>query len=180
WSKLRDASQQGIDPRPHIHFVRPLPVERLLQNVHRLQAQIHHRRRGFQFSLAQAPDQILDAVSNRSQSLQPDLRRRTLDGVNGAKQFVDLFRIVVAFQRNQAVTDDLKVLFRLRLEEFKNFVRNFVVRRQRVKIRSRRRRDNRLLKFLSGERLLGFRLRKVQRRRLRGKRKAIALLENGD
>ena len=82
-------------------------MERLLQSVHGLKTQIHHCRRWFNLSIAQTADQILDAMGNRSQSLEPDLRRRTLDRVNRAKQLVYFFRIVIAFQRNEAITDNL-------------------------------------------------------------------------
>jgi len=100
--------------------------------------------------------------------------------VNGAKEFIDLLRIVVAFQRNKAIADDLEVLFRFRLEEFKDLVRHFFVQRQRVKVGARRCSGNGPIELLHNESLTHFRLGKIQWRWFRWKREAIALLENGD
>jgi hypothetical protein len=81
------------------------------------------------------------------------LRRRTFYRVNGAKQFVDLFRIVVALQRNKAIADNLEMLLRFRLEKLKDLVRHLVVQWQRVKVRPRRCSDNGLRDLLRGESL---------------------------
>jgi len=52
----------------------PLPVKRLLQNIHGLKTQIHDGgRRRFNLSVAQTADQILDAVCNCSESLRPTI-----------------------------------------------------------------------------------------------------------
>src|SRR5260370_33096618 len=66
------------------------------------------------------------------------------------------------------------------LKELQDLVRHFFVRRQCVKVRARRRGYNRFMEFLRSELLTRFRLGKVQRRRFRGERKAIALFENGN
>ena len=55
-----------------------------------------------------------------------------------AKELIDFFGIVVAFERNQAIADHLQMLFGFRLEEFQYFVRHFFVRGERVKIGARR------------------------------------------
>jgi len=49
--------------------------------------------------------------------------------VNGSKEFVDLFRIVVAFQRDKAIADNLEMLLCFRLEKLKDFVRHRFVKR---------------------------------------------------
>ena len=97
-SKFRNSPQQGVDSGAHLGFVSPLPMKRLLQNVYRLKAQIHNSRRRLDFAVTQTANQILDAVRDATEPLQPHLRRRTLYGVNCAKQLVDFFGIVVAFQ----------------------------------------------------------------------------------
>ena len=66
-------------------------------------------------------------MGDGAEPLQSDLRCGAFNGVNRAEKFVDFFRIVVAFEREQAVTDDLQMLFRLRLEELQNFRGYFVV-----------------------------------------------------
>ena len=81
--------------------------------------------------------------------------------MNGAKEFIDLLRTVVAFQRNEAIADDLEMLFRFRLEELKDLVRHLFVQRQRVKVRARRRRGNGLVEFLHSESLTHFWLGKI-------------------
>jgi hypothetical protein len=95
-------------------------------------------------------------VSNGPQSLQPDLSGGSFDRVNGAKQFVNLFRIIVSFQRNKAIADDLKMLFRFRLEKLKNLFRDLLVRRQCVEVRARRCGGYGLMEFLNGESLTSF------------------------
>ena len=91
-------------------------------------------RRRLQFAVAHAANQIFDAVSDCSQPLQADLSRRTFYSVNCPEKFINFFRIVVAFERQQAIADNLEMLFRFRLEEFQNLRRHLVVERQRVKI----------------------------------------------
>ena len=117
---------------------------------------------------------------------KPDLRRRTFDGVNGAKEAVDFFRIVVAFERKQAVADDLEMLFCFGLEKFQDFVGDVIVRGQGVEIgtcEAGLRRSG----ILRCGREVADRLRsdgighaEIERRRLWRKRKAIAFLESGN
>src|SRR6266436_849448 len=121
-------------------------------------------------------------MRNGSQSFQTDLCGGAFYRVNGAKQFVDLFRIVVAFKRDKAIADDLKVFLRFRLEELQYLIRNLVVRRQRIEVRACCRSDNRVARLLLSESLPQIRLGlgKVQRWCFRWKRKPIALFENRD
>ena len=72
------------------------------------------------------------------------------------------------------------MLFCFWLEKFKDFVRDFLVQRQRIEIRAGRRSDNGLLDFFRSKLFTGFRLGKIQRWRFRWKRKAITVLENSD
>ena len=65
---------------------------------------------------------------------QSNLCSRTFYGVNSAKQAVNVFRIIVAFKREQAIAHNLQVFFGFRLEEFVNFVRHFVVGGQCIEI----------------------------------------------
>src|SRR5262249_14149092 len=101
--------------------------------------------------------------------------------MNCAKQLVDLFWIVIALKRKQAIAHDLQMLFGFRLEELQNLCRDFVVFRQRIKIGTRRRRNN-FWFFLTDQRGcgIGARGRKIQWRWLDGERKAIPLLERGN
>src|SRR5437879_2256529 len=72
------------------------------------------------------------------------------------------------------------MLFCFWLEKFKDFVRDFLVQRQRIEIRAGRRSDNGLLDFFRSKLFTGFRLGKIQRWRYRWERKAITVLENSD
>src|SRR5215472_6842318 len=116
-SQRCDFAEQGIDALAHFGFVGPLAMKRFLEDVHRFQADVHDRWRRMQFTVAQTTDEIFDAVRDAAKTLEADLGGRTFDGVNGAEEPVDVFRIVVAFEREQAVTDDLQVLFGFGLEE---------------------------------------------------------------
>ena len=73
-------------------------------------------------------------MSDGSEPLQADLSRRTLDRVNRSEQAIDFFRIVVALQRNQAIADNLKMLFGFGLKKLKNFGADFVIGWKRVEI----------------------------------------------
>src|SRR5260370_9412742 len=105
-------------------------------------------------------------MRNGSQSFQTDLRGGAFYRVNGAKQFVDFFRVVVAFQRNKTIADYLEMLFRFRLEKLQDLVRNLIVRRQRIEVRACCRSANRGARLLPGESLLHISLATVQRWRL--------------
>ena len=72
------------------------------------------------------------------------------------------------------------MLLRFRLEEFKDFVRHLIVRRQRVKVRARWCCRNGRVDLLGGKPFTRFRLGKVQRGRFRGECEAIALFEIGN
>src|SRR5579863_7351253 len=119
-------------------------------------------------------------MSDGAKTFQADLGRGTFYRVNGAEQFVDLFGIVVALEGNQAIADNLEMLFGFRLEKFQNFVGNFIVRGQGIEIGARGSRDGDLC-FLVGRVLrIRIRLRIVERRRLDRESKTITLLEGSD
>ena len=137
-SKLRDAAEQGIDAGAHFHFIGPLAMQRFLQDVDGFQAKVDDGRRRLDFAVTQAADQVFHAMGNRAKTLQSHLRSGTLHGVNRAEELVDLFGIVVALKRNQAIAHDLQMFFGFRLEEFQNLVRRL------RRLRARRQSTNRL------------------------------------
>src|SRR5271163_2122182 len=75
-------------------------------------------------------------MGDGAEAFQADLSGGTLYRVDGAEELVDFFRIVAAFKRDQAVADDLQVLLVLGLKEFQDFIGDFVVRGQRIKVRA--------------------------------------------
>ena len=125
-------------------------------------------------------------MGNRAEPAKADLRGRTFDGMNGAEKAIDFFRIVVAFERKQAIADDLEMLFGFGLEKFQDFVRDFIVRGQGVEIGTSEaglRRSG----ILRCGREVGDRLRsdgighaEIERRRLWRERETIAFLESGN
>ena len=56
--------------------------------------------------------------------------------VNGAEEAIDFLGVVVAFEGDEAIAYDLQVFFGFRLEEFEDFGTYFVVRGQRIEIRT--------------------------------------------
>ena len=105
-------------------------MERFLQRVNGLQANIDNHRRGFNFAVAQTADKIFDAMSNGAEAFQTHLSRRAFQRVNSTEKLVNFFGIVVALQRNQAIADNLQMLLGLWLEKFQNLVGDVIVRRQ--------------------------------------------------
>src|SRR6202011_4821539 len=127
--EFRDTTEQGIDASAHFTLIAPLFVKRFLQHVNRFQANIDNHRRWFKFSVPQTADKIFNAMGNGAQAFQADLCRRALQSVDSTEKLVNFFRIIVAFQRNQAVADDLQMVFSLWLEKFKNLVGDVIVQR---------------------------------------------------
>ena len=123
-------------------------------------------------------------MSDATEALEADLGCGTFDGVNGAEEAVDIFRIVVAFEREQAVADDLEVFFGLRLEELENFVGDFVVCGKRVKVGTCLADVNGLCFLLVGRQFLrhmrSARHAEIQWWRIWREREAIAVLKSGD
>jgi hypothetical protein len=76
-------------------------------------------------------------VGDGAETPESYLRRGTFYGVDGTEEAIDFFGIVVAFERDEAVADDLEMFFCFRLEEFQNLIGNIVVVGQRVEIRAR-------------------------------------------
>ena len=112
-------------------------MQGFLQDVDGFKADIDDGGRRFDFAVTQAADQVFDAVGDRTKTLQAHLRGGSLDGVNRAEQPIDLFGVVVAFERDQAIADNLKMFFGFWLEEFENFGADFVIERQARQSRSR-------------------------------------------
>jgi len=97
-----------------------------------------------------------------------------------AKQFVDFFRVVVAFQRNETIADHLEMLFCFRLKKLQDLVRNLVVRRQRIESKSLLPQRQSSRATPPGRIAPANQAGKVQRWCLRWERKPIALFENCD
>ena len=60
--------------------------------------------------------------------MQTHLRRRAFDGVHRSKQPVDIVRIGIALESEQAFGDGLQVLFGFGDEKFEDFIGHFVIR----------------------------------------------------
>ncbi|HXM88440.1 MAG TPA: hypothetical protein VN916_03250, partial [Candidatus Acidoferrum sp.] len=171
--EFRDAIEQGIDAVAHLGFVGPLLVERFLEDVDGLEANIDDGGRRLNFSVAQAANQILNAMRDRAKPLQSDLSCRSLDRVDRAEQAIDLFGIVVAFQRDQAIADDLKMLFGFRLEELQNLGTDFIVKWERVEVGT----GNAGLRCFRRDRFNGIANGEIQRNRLDRESETVAFLE---
>ena len=143
--KFGDAAEQGIDAGAHFGFVGPLAMQSLLEDVDGFEADVDDGGRRIDFAVAEAADQVFDAMGDGAEALQADLRGRTFYRVNGAEETIDLFGIVVAFERDQAVADDLQMLFGFGLEEFQDFGADFVVGGQSVEVGAGERLDWRTL-----------------------------------
>src|SRR6266852_2388777 len=132
--ELRDATKQGIDLGAHFGFVGPLAVQRLLEDVDGRETEIDDGGGGLNLSIAETADQILDAVRDATKALESHLGGGTFYGVNGAEEAGDVFGIVVGFERDEAVADDLEMFFGFGLEEFEDFAGHLVVGWQGVEI----------------------------------------------
>src|SRR5215470_14607731 len=119
-------------------------------------------------------------MSDATEALEADLSGRALDGVNGAEELVDFFRVVVAFERNQAIAYDLQVLFGFGLEEFENLVGNLVVCWEGVEIGSCGSSDRFVFEGRKVRGWLRRGLREIEGRRLGREGEAVALLEGRD
>ena len=106
-SEFRDAIEQRIDAVAHFGLVGPLAMQCLFQNVDGFEADVDDGRRWFDFAVAQAANQIFDAMSDGAEPPKPDLSGGALYRVDGAEQAIDFFGIVVAFEGDQAIADDL-------------------------------------------------------------------------
>ena len=73
-------------------------------------------------------------MGDGTETLEAYLRGGTLYRVNGAEEAIDFLGIVVAFEGDEAIADDLQMLFGFRLEEFEDFGTDFVVGWQRIEI----------------------------------------------
>ena len=132
--ELGDATKQRIDTGSHFGLVSPLVMQGLLEDVNGFKADIDDRRRRIDFAVAEPADHIFDTMSDGAETLEADLRSGALHGVNGAEEAVDLVGIVVALEGNQAIADDLEMLFGFRAEEFENFGADFIVGGQGIKV----------------------------------------------
>ncbi len=64
------------------------------------------------------------------------LSRRSLHRVNGSEQPIDIFGIVVAFERQQTVAHNLQMFLSLWLEKLDDLVGNFIIAWQCVEVRT--------------------------------------------
>ena len=178
WRNFGDAVEQGIDARAHFGFVAPLLVKSLFQNVDGFEAEIDDLRKWIDLALAEAADQIFNAVSDTAETLETYLRGGALYCVYRAEEFVDFLRTMIRFKREQAITDNLQMLLGFGLEEFENFGWDFVVFRQSVEIGAGNRGHvPRIVRWLFKS-LLWWLI--VERRGFRRECKAVALLERSD
>ena len=125
--ELGDTAEQRIDTVAHFGFIGPLVVQSFLEDVDGFKANVNDGRRGFDLAVAQAADQIFYSMSDGAEAFETDLRSGAFHRVNGAEKAIDLFGIVITFERNQAIADDLKMFLRFRAKEFENFGTDFVV-----------------------------------------------------
>ncbi len=66
--------------------------------------------------------------------MQSDLRGGAFYRVHGAEEAVDIFRIGIGFEREQAFGDGLEMLFGFGNEKFQDFGRDIAILRQMVNI----------------------------------------------
>ena len=97
--KARDARKQSLDRRLHGRVVGPLVVEKLLERIYRVKANVDNLSAGAQLPFAQTANQIFRAMRHVGYPMQADLRRRSLYRVHGAQQPVDLLRAGIGLQR---------------------------------------------------------------------------------
>ena len=176
--QFRDAREQRIDCGGHFRVARPLAVQEFLQHVDRLQQHVHDFGAGLQNTIAQAADQVLHAMRDRREPVQADLRGRAFHRVHRAEQAVNVVRVGIAFERQQAFGDGLQMFFGLGNEELENFVRDIAILRQAIDVRNSR--ENFGNGFAASRSrpasTFGFGIRG----RRSGECKCVALLERGD
>ena len=173
--ELRDSREQRINGGGHFGIARPLAVEKLLEHIHGLEEQVHDLGAGLQHAVAQASDHIFDAMGHRGEPVQTDLRGGAFDGVHRAKQAIDLVRVGISLEREQAFGDRLQMFLGFGNEELEHFVGDFAILREAVRERSGR--EDGRNRFASARRVRGRLVFRFRRRR-RGKRERIALLES--
>ena len=113
-------------------------MKKLLQDIHGLQEQVHDFGAGLQRAVAQSPDQIFHAMGHGGEPVQTDLRGRTFHGVHRAEQAINVVRIGMALERQQAFGDRLQMFLGFGNKELKNFVGDFAILREAVNKRSAR------------------------------------------
>ena len=148
--KARDTRKQSLDGRLHGRIVGPLVVEKLLERIHRVKANVDNLSAGAQLAFAQTANQIFCAVRHVRYPMQPDLRRRSLDRVHRAQEPVDLLGAGIGLQREQAMRYHLQMLFRFWNKKFQDLGGNFTVRRQGLVWNLCDRRRGRFLRSWSG------------------------------
>ena len=130
-SEFHDTREQRIDCRSHFGVTRPLPLQKLLEHVHGFEANIDDFGVRLNHSVAQVAKQVFNAMGHRGDAMEADLRRRPFHRMHRAEQAVDVVRIRIGFESQQAFRHGLQVLFGFRYEEFENFVRDVSICRQR-------------------------------------------------
>ena len=96
-------------------------MKSFLEDIDGFEAKIDNLGAGFQFAVAEPANQVFDAMGDSAEPLEADLSCGSFYGVDGAEKLVDFFRAMIGFKREQAVADDLQMLFGFRLKEFENF-----------------------------------------------------------
>ena len=175
--EFRDAREQRINRGGHFGIARPLAVEKLLEHIHGLEEQVHDFGAGLQRAIAQASDQIFDAMGHRGEPVQTDLRGGAFYGVHRAEQAIDVVRVGIPLEREQAFGDRLQMFLGFGNEELEHFVGDFAILREAVHERSGR--EDGRNGFAGARRVRGRLVFRFCRRR-RGKRERVALLERGD
>ncbi len=109
--------------------------------------------------------------------METDLRGRTFYGVHRTEEAINVVRIGMAFEGQQAFGYGLQMLFGFGNEKFKDLIGHFTILRQRVRERSGRENRRDRLALAHGFDAL---IRGCFSGRRRRKRESIALLECGD
>ncbi len=130
-SEFHDAREERVDCRGHFGVTRPLAVQKLLEHVHGFEANVDDFGVRLNHSVAQVAKQVFDAMGDRRNAMEADLRRRSFHRMHRAEQAVDVVGIRIGFESQQAFRHGLQVLFGFRYEEFENFVGDVSIRRQR-------------------------------------------------
>ena len=73
-------------------------------------------------------------MGDGGEAVEADLRGGALHGVHGAEEAVDIFRVGIGFEREQAFGDGLEMLFGFGNEKLQDFGRDIAILRQIVHV----------------------------------------------
>ena len=102
-------------------------VEKFLERVDRLKTDVHDLSTGLEQAFAQSAYQIFGAMRYAGDALQSHLGGAAFYRVYGAEQSIDVLGVGIGFQREQAVLNNLQMLFSFGNKEFKNLIRHFIL-----------------------------------------------------